>query len=109
MSCVTHPFLSSPWRERLIEKCQQLRIEPPVFQVMSEIRGGRTAWSSVVKVQGQYISARFWYDGKNVNNAMEDAAEVAFKHLSGTSQPASPMYRLGDIIPISENMHQENF
>jgi hypothetical protein len=51
--------------------------------------GGRTAWSSTVTVQGQNIAARFWYDGQHVNNAKEDAAEVALKHLTG-SNPSSP-------------------
>jgi hypothetical protein len=51
--------------------------------------GGRTAWSSTVTVQGQNIAARFWYDGQHVNNAKEDAAEVALKHLVG-SNPSSP-------------------
>lgn len=45
--------------------------------------GGRTAWSSVVDVEGNHYSARFWYDGSYQNNAREDAAEVAFSHLTG--------------------------
>ncbi len=43
--------------------------------------GGRTAWSSTVTVQGQNIAARYWYDGQFINNAKEDAAEVALRHL----------------------------
>jgi hypothetical protein len=54
-----------------------------------DLTGGRTAWSSTVTVQGQAIAARYWYDGQYVNNAKEDAAEVALKHLSG-SAPSSP-------------------
>ncbi|QSZ30764.1 hypothetical protein DSL72_000322 [Monilinia vaccinii-corymbosi] len=54
-----------------------------------KLEGGRTAWSSTVTVQGQNISARFWYDGQYVNNAKEDAAEVALNRLSGSS-PTSP-------------------
>jgi hypothetical protein len=38
-----------------------------------------------VIVQGQNIAARYWYDGQYVNNAKEDAAEVALKRLSGMS------------------------
>jgi hypothetical protein len=49
------------------------------------LKGGRTAWSVIVTVQGQSIAARYWYDGQYVNNAKEDAAEVALKRLSGTS------------------------
>ncbi|RAL67708.1 hypothetical protein DID88_008447 [Monilinia fructigena] len=62
---------------------------PSGFQIVSDRRGGRTAWSSTVTVQGQNISARFWYDGQYVNNAKEDAAEVALNRLSGSS-PTSP-------------------
>ncbi|TVY35211.1 hypothetical protein LSUB1_G005787 [Lachnellula subtilissima] len=54
-----------------------------------KLEGGRTAWSSTVTVQGQHISARYWYDGQYVHNAKEDAAEVALKHLNG-STPSSP-------------------
>lgn len=39
--------------------------------------GGRTAWSATVNVQGQSLPARWWYDGQFINNAKEDAAEVA--------------------------------
>ncbi len=59
------------------------------FSIDPSFTGGRTAWSSTVTVQGQNISARFWYDGDHVNNAKEDAAEVALKHLTGSS-PSSP-------------------
>ena len=43
--------------------------------------GGRTAWSCRVNVMGSTVSARYWYDGKNMNNAKEDAAEMALSHL----------------------------
>lgn len=52
--------------------------------------GGRTAWSSRVTVNGAIHQARFWYDGKNLNNAKEDAAEVALSFISmAASPPAS--------------------
>ena len=51
---------------------------------MSDRRGGRTAWSSTVTIKGnQVVNARFWYDGQYVNNAKEDAAEVALQQLMG--------------------------
>ncbi|TAQ89573.1 hypothetical protein B7494_g2101 [Chlorociboria aeruginascens] len=80
---------AATWVERLEEKCREAQINPPIFQIVSDRRGGRTAWSSTVTVQGQNIAARFWYDGQYVNNAKEDAAEVALKHLNG-STPSSP-------------------
>ncbi|KAK1462505.1 hypothetical protein CTAM01_17103, partial [Colletotrichum tamarilloi] len=46
--------------------------------------GGRTALSSRVTVHGRTLSARFWYDGKNLNNAREDAAEMALNYLTGS-------------------------
>ena len=52
--------------------------------------GGRTAWSSTVVVHGTTHTARFWYDGRNTNNAKEDAAEVALGWLNQSSSPASP-------------------
>jgi hypothetical protein len=51
--------------------------------------GGRTAWSSRVTVHGAVHNARFWYDGKNLNNAKEDAAEVAYHWLTN-SNDSSP-------------------
>lgn len=47
--------------------------------------GGRTAWSATVTVQGQNLSARYWYDGQYLNNAKEDAAEVACTRLRSPS------------------------
>ncbi|KAI1118650.1 hypothetical protein F5Y14DRAFT_447011 [Nemania sp. NC0429] len=49
------------------------------------LEGGRTAWSSVVVVCGKRIEARYWYDGNNLNNAKEDAAEVALAWLANNS------------------------
>ncbi|KAJ5281231.1 hypothetical protein N7478_006603 [Penicillium angulare] len=46
------------------------------------LSGGRTAWSSTVTVGGQNIAARYWYDGQYVNNAKEDAAEIALSRIN---------------------------
>jgi hypothetical protein len=37
----------------------------------------------------QTVQARFWYDGQYVNNAREDAAEVALRVLTGSSPTGS--------------------
>ncbi|KAK3384270.1 hypothetical protein B0T24DRAFT_674052 [Lasiosphaeria ovina] len=79
----------TPWQDRLDEACREIQIGTPVFQIISDRRGGRTAWSSRVTINGKTLQARFWYDGKNLNNAKEDAAEMALTYLSGSS-PASP-------------------
>lgn len=34
-----------------------------------------------MNVQGQHIQARFWYDGQYVNNAKEDAAQMALQRF----------------------------
>lgn len=55
-----------------------------MFTILSDRRGGRTAWSCTVTIPGQrLVQARFWYDGQYVSNAKEDAAEVALQHLTG--------------------------
>lgn len=47
--------------------------------------GGRTAWSSRVTVNGIEIQGRFWYDLQYIERAREDAAEMALRYLTGTS------------------------
>lgn len=47
--------------------------------------GGRTAWSATVTIQSQNIAARYWYDGQYLNNAKEDASEVACAKLRNPS------------------------
>lgn len=52
------------------DHCRRSQLHPPVFNIVSDRRGGRTAWSSTVTVHGnQTIHARYWYDGQYVNNA----------------------------------------
>ncbi|KAM5346666.1 hypothetical protein ACJ41O_009671 [Fusarium nematophilum] len=76
---------TGPWQDQLEGFCRDAQMRPPVFQIVSDRRGGRTAWSSRVTVHGKTLSARFWYDGKNLNNAREDAAECAVKWLTGSN------------------------
>ncbi|KAK3303269.1 uncharacterized protein B0T15DRAFT_495834 [Chaetomium strumarium] len=77
------------WQDKLEDACREWNIAAPVFQIVSDRRGGRTAWSSTVTVYGSVHSARFWYDGKNLNNAKEDAAEVALQWLAQSSSSSS--------------------
>ncbi|KAL9586400.1 MAG: hypothetical protein Q9212_000914, partial [Teloschistes hypoglaucus] len=66
----------------LTDHCRHFQLSPPVFSIVSDRRGGRTAWSSTVTISGHHvIQARYWYDGQYVNNAKEDAAEVALQQL----------------------------
>lgn len=88
MSVSSSSATTKSWQERLEDKCREVQLAPPVFQLLSDRRGGRTAWSSQVTVQGKTHTARFWYDGNNLNNAKEDAAECAVSWLNslpGTS------------------------
>ncbi|KAI0509695.1 hypothetical protein F5B22DRAFT_648716 [Xylaria bambusicola] len=61
------------------------RSQQPTSTWQDRLEGGRTAWSSVVVVYGKRIEARYWYDGNNLNNAREDAAEAALHWLSNSS------------------------
>lgn len=54
-------------------------------QYLTSPLGGRTAWSSVVMVQGIQYSARFWYEGSHLEQAHEDAAEVALRNITGVT------------------------
>ncbi|KAK4972585.1 hypothetical protein LTR66_011280 [Elasticomyces elasticus] len=81
---------SGAWQEKLQNHCKTTGMRPPVWNILSDRRGGRTAWSSTVQVGGQFIPARYWYDGQYVNNAKEDAAEVALQRLGQVPTPASP-------------------
>ncbi|KAK9771582.1 hypothetical protein AB5N19_02892 [Seiridium cardinale] len=75
---------ATPWQDHLHEKCVEYGWATPDFQIVSDRRGGRTAWSCIVKVCGTPVKAKFWYDGRNLNNAKEDAAEVAVAWLANS-------------------------
>ncbi|KAJ6124945.1 hypothetical protein N7471_012262 [Penicillium samsonianum] len=89
------------WQVQLEDYCKGNKLSLPVFNIVSDRRGGRTAWSSTVTVtvqgQGQNIAARYWYDGQFINNAKEDAAEVALKTLN--QQPRAATVYQGQLFP----------
>ncbi|KAK8159740.1 hypothetical protein IWX90DRAFT_489167 [Phyllosticta citrichinensis] len=64
-----------PWQEKLQEQCRALQCPPPIYKEYSDRRGGRTAWSCSVHI-GPHIFAKatYWYDGKYVEKAKDDAA-----------------------------------
>ncbi|KAA6414985.1 MAG: hypothetical protein FRX48_01736 [Lasallia pustulata] len=96
--------LGPSWQEKLQNHCRAAQLHPPVFNIVSDRRGGRTAWSSTVTINQTNISARYWYDGQYVNNAKEDAAEVALQHLLTNSNSSSP---ISPVSPQSQSsMHQ---
>lgn len=53
-------------------------------------KGSRTAWSSIVLIQGAQFYAQFWYAGERLEQAREDAAEVALKRLTGSGRGVEP-------------------
>lgn len=69
---------STKWQDVLEKYCQDQNLGKPVYQMLSDRRDGRTAWSSVVTIRDHAPhQARYWYDGRYITNAKEDAAEVA--------------------------------
>ncbi|KAI5198238.1 hypothetical protein E4T38_07601 [Aureobasidium subglaciale] len=84
----------------LVDECRRRGFRAPNFQECSDRRGGRTAWSSVVEVDGCKHQARFWYDGDWVNNAREDAAEVALQRMGVVPSPPGPHARLFGSISV---------
>ncbi|KAM0708597.1 hypothetical protein Q7P35_005249 [Cladosporium inversicolor] len=83
----------SQYQDRLITYCRQVSPRTPLspnYQIISDRRGGRTAWSCTVTVGSQTVHARFWYDGQYVNNAREDAAERALQCFGQLPTPAGP-------------------
>ncbi|KAF2805620.1 uncharacterized protein BDZ99DRAFT_524583 [Mytilinidion resinicola] len=79
------------WQDRLKDHCNAAQIEQPRWQDVSDRRGGRTAWSSVVVVGEKQFPARYWYDGNYVEQAREDAAECALQFYGQT--PATTTYQ----------------
>jgi len=82
------------WQQKLQDHCRLSQLQAPVFELVSDRRGGRTAWSSTVTIQGTKFAARYFYDGQFTNNAKEDAAEVALtvllsRRLSSTATTLS--------------------
>jgi len=74
------------WQKALQDVCNQEGLTP-TYELLSDRRGGRTAWSAKVIIGSremgiaQALSARFWYDGQYAQNAFEDVAEVALNLL----------------------------
>ncbi|KAE8133726.1 hypothetical protein BDV38DRAFT_257313 [Aspergillus pseudotamarii] len=88
--------LRTSWQDQLKIYCKNHRLSEPVFNIFTESRGKRTAWSCVVRVQAKEYPAQFWYDGDHLNNAKEDAAEKALKVLCPQTPRGNTSY-LGQI------------
>lgn len=101
---------SGSWQAKLQDYCAQMGMLPPIYSIFSDRRGGRTAWSSTVQVDGRYHSARYWFDGPYVNNAKDDAAEVALQNLGKfpVPQTAAVVRRTTDYLSIPEGTRFED-
>ncbi|KAF2864405.1 hypothetical protein K470DRAFT_267254 [Piedraia hortae CBS 480.64] len=82
---------ASPKEVMLTEFCRASGYLAPIFQIVSDRRGGRTAWSCTVQVGPHFFEARHWYDGQYVHNAREDAAERALQAFGQLPVP-KPMF-----------------
>ncbi|KAL1975760.1 hypothetical protein VTN31DRAFT_4152 [Thermomyces dupontii] len=97
-SITTNPlFKRRSWQDQLKDYCRQTKQPEPVFNLVSDRRGGRTAWSSSVTIGANTYYARYFYDGAYTDNAKEDAAEVALMQLS--AQVHSPTVYQGQLFP----------
>ncbi|UPX18115.1 uncharacterized protein EKO05_0008431 [Ascochyta rabiei] len=92
----SHSVMTSNGSESYVQKlqhyCATNQIAQPQFQDYSDPRGVRTAWSSSVFVHGREYRAHLWRDYRYLEQSREEAAEVAWKAISGasgspTSQP----------------------
>ncbi|RYN41984.1 hypothetical protein AA0113_g8083 [Alternaria arborescens] len=79
------------WSQRLRDHCLARGLQEPAYTDLSDRRGGRTAWSTMVTINGNNFQARFWYDCAYLPNAKEDCAEIALRSLTGyTNTTQSP-------------------
>jgi len=69
--------------QKLQHYCATHQIAQPQFQDYSDPRGIRTAWSSSVFVHGREYRASLWRDYRYLEQSREEAAEVAWKALTG--------------------------
>ncbi|EON66143.1 hypothetical protein W97_05386 [Coniosporium apollinis CBS 100218] len=69
------------------------------LRLTASFLGGRTAWSSTVTVAGHQVPARYWYDGSRVNQAKEDAAEVALQRMGMASTAPAQQRWYGALNP----------
>lgn len=86
------------WQDKLKDHCMTNSVAAPVFHIVSDRRGGRTAWSATVDVAGRNFAARYWYDGQYINNAKEDASEVAIMALKPLAFAPQTSYQ-GQVYP----------
>ncbi|KAF2730589.1 hypothetical protein EJ04DRAFT_515169 [Polyplosphaeria fusca] len=86
------------YTQRLRNWCTQNSIEQPQWQDYSDPRGIRTAWSSSVIVSGREYRATLWRDYRYLDQSREEAAEVAYRAITGgssSSQYSYPGYSKG--------------
>lgn len=86
---------SETYIQKLQNYCSANQIAQPQFQDYSDSRGIRTAWSSGVIVQGREYRANLWRDYRYLDQSREEAAEIAWKTLTGASAASAQQYSHG--------------
>lgn len=86
---------SETYIQKLQNYCSANQIAQPQFQDYSDPRGIRTAWSSGVIVQGREYRATLWRDYRYLDQSREEAAEVAWRTLTGIATSSAPQYNYG--------------
>ncbi|KAG0123326.1 hypothetical protein HOY82DRAFT_544258 [Tuber indicum] len=79
-----HPIPSNPMNIRNSSPQSLLPSPIPIPKWLAGYKSGRTAWTVVVTIlipPKLSARARFYYDVAYINNANEDAAELAMQHL----------------------------
>lgn len=98
------------WQRNLDQYCIAQSFAHPLYSIVSDKRGGRTAWSCTLSVAGETFAARYWYDGQYVQNAKEDAAELALQSLNLRKLVnRKPGYGQSATIPASDNNDSGGF
>lgn len=77
-------------QHKLLALCYAHDLQVPTFQIISDMRGKRTAWSCIITINDRQVAARFWYDGEHIDNSREDAAEKALQMFGILAAPPGP-------------------
>lgn len=62
------------YQDQLDAFCVNNGLTLPSIQLLSNRRGGRTAWTAYLDFEGQRIEAGYWYDRGEVDKAREEVA-----------------------------------
>ncbi|XHG01957.1 hypothetical protein AWENTII_005323 [Aspergillus wentii] len=75
------------WQANLEAYCRQNNIQPPEYKFKYENNYGKVCWTCVVHVHDEKIPVQRWYNLDSIEQAKEDAANVAWIKLDGNKFP----------------------